>query len=164
VRAVRAIGCIVDSLPHNESNFPQRGTDFYITKPRSIDRETRSISSRAQGTIVVNIVTLGWAYVVLMAALVEATGPNGSILGAIVTVLLYGALPIAVLSYISGAGRRRRAARAAASTPAAAGAASAPQAAGALAGERVGAGSDGVDPGGGGQAPGEALATVREKA
>jgi hypothetical protein len=105
----------------------------------------------------VNIVTLGWAYVVLMAALVEATGPDGSLLGAIVTVLLYGALPIAVLSYISGAGRRRRAARAAASAPATEGA-------DAAASGRPGAGSDGVDPGGGGQAAGETLAPVREEA
>jgi hypothetical protein len=103
----------------------------------------------------VNIVTLAWGYVVLMAALVEATGPQGSILGAVVTVLLYGALPIAVLSYISGAGRRRRAARAAD--------AAAPEPAPDIDGARAAA-SDGVDPGGGGQAAGEAVAAVRKEA
>jgi len=93
----------------------------------------------------VNIVTLAWGYVVLMAALVEASGPEGSILGALVTVLLYGGLPLAVLSYISGAGRRRRAARAASAGPAT------PT-------------SDRVDPGGGGLPAGEALAPVRKEA
>ena len=106
-----------------------------------------------------NIVTLAWGYVVLMAALVEATGPRGSILGAVVTVLLYGALPIAVLSYISGAGRRRRAARAAAAAaqetgPASQGAPVTP----------ADAASDGVDPGGGGETAGEAVAAVRKEA
>jgi len=107
----------------------------------------------------VNIVTLAWAYVVLMAALVEATGPQGSIFGAAVTVLLYGALPIAVLSYISGAGRRRRTLRAAASAGHGTGPAretadvAGPDAA-----------SDRVDPGGGGEAAGEAVAAVRKEA
>jgi hypothetical protein len=162
VRAVRAIGCIVDSLPHNECNFPQRGTDFYITKPGSIDREAASIPTRTCGTAAVNIVTLGWAYVVLMAALVEATGPDGSLLGAVVTVLLYGALPIAVLSYISGAARRRRAARAAASGAGARETVSAE--APPTAAPEPGAGSEGVDPGRGGQAAGQPLASVREEA
>jgi hypothetical protein len=107
----------------------------------------------------VNIVTLAWGYVVLVAALVEASGPEGAILGALVTVLFYGVLPIAVLSYISGAGRRRRAARAAA------GQVSAPPAPGGSAEAGAGAAaSDGVDPGGGGQAAGQPVAPVREEA
>jgi hypothetical protein len=109
----------------------------------------------------VNIVTLGWAYVVSMAALVEATGPDGSMLGAIMTVLLYGALPIAVLTYISGAGRRRRAARAAAASTPPAAAATPADGAGA---DLSTAPSDSVDPDCRGQAPGEALAPVREEA
>jgi hypothetical protein len=95
----------------------------------------------------VNIVTLGWGYVVLMAAIVEACGPQGSILGALVTLLLYGALPIAVLRYISGTAGRRRAT-------------AAREAAFRAAAQAAEAGSDGVDPGGGGQAPGEPVAPV----
>jgi hypothetical protein len=150
VFAVRAsVGCIVASLPHNESNFPYRGTDFYITKTRSINREALSIHCTVEHHAFVNIVTLAWGYVVLMAAIVEASGPRGSLFGAAVTVLLYGALPIAVLSYISGASRRRRAARTAAAT--------APD-------DAIGVDpSDGVDPDRGRQAAGERVAPEREE-
>ena len=55
------------------------------------------------------IVLIGWGYVVLMMALAEASGPGGSVLGAIVTLLLYGALPMGVIWYIGGARGRARA-------------------------------------------------------
>ena len=90
------------------------------------------------------IVAVGWAYVVLMMVLVEALGPGGSVLGAIVTLLLYGVLPIAIVLYVGGARGRAKARRAAEAS------------------ERRAASGD-VDPGGGGQAAGDAVAPVREE-
>ena len=56
------------------------------------------------------IVLVGWGYVVGMMALAEASGPSGSVPGAIVTALLYGALPMSVIWYV-GSTRARRARR-----------------------------------------------------
>jgi len=55
------------------------------------------------------LVAIAWAYVVLMAALAEALSPQGTILGALFTLLLYGILPLGVVLYILGAPLRRRA-------------------------------------------------------
>lgn len=54
------------------------------------------------------ILAIGWLYVVLMAALAEATNPNGSILGAIVTFVCYGLMPVGLLIYILGRPDRKR--------------------------------------------------------
>jgi hypothetical protein len=59
-----------------------------------------------------NLVAIGWVYVVLMMAMAEATSPNGTILGAVFTFLLYGVLPLAVVLYILGTPGRRRTLRA----------------------------------------------------
>ena len=63
------------------------------------------------------IMAIGWGYVALMMALAEATNPNGSILGAILTFVCYGLIPVGLLLYILGrpARRRRREQQAAAS-------------------------------------------------
>lgn len=55
------------------------------------------------------LLLIGWLYVVLMMAVVEATSSQGSILGAFITFTLYGALPIALLLFIMGTPARRRA-------------------------------------------------------
>lgn len=74
------------------------------------------------------IVALAWLYVALMMALAEATSPVGSVLGAIVTFVGYGVLPVALVSYILATPARRRARKAAERAAAAASApASAPQ-------------------------------------
>jgi hypothetical protein len=85
------------------------------------------------------IVAAGWAYVVLMMVLAEALGPGGSVLGAIVTLLLYGVLPLSIVLYIGNARARARA-------------------------RRAGQASGDVDPGRGGQAAGDAVAPEREEA
>ena len=96
------------------------------------------------------IVAIGWAYVVLMMVLAEALGPGGSVLGAIITLLLYGVLPMTIVLYVGGARGRARTRRQS------------------EAAERAGApgslASGDVDPGGGGQAAGDAVAAVREEA
>lgn len=86
------------------------------------------------------IVAVGWAYVVLMMVLAEALGPGGSVLGALVTALLYGVLPMSIVLYVGGARGRARARRRA---------------------EAAELGD--VDPGGGRQPAGDAIAPVREE-
>ena len=59
------------------------------------------------------LVAIGWMYVVLMMAAAEAASPNGTLLGALVTLLLYGVLPLSIVLYVMGSPARRRARRAA---------------------------------------------------
>lgn len=58
------------------------------------------------------IVPIAWLYVTLMMAVAEATNTNGTVLGAIVTFILYGAGPVALVVYLMGAPTRRRAIKA----------------------------------------------------
>ena len=55
------------------------------------------------------LVPIAWMYVVVMAAIVEATAPNGTWLGALFTLVFYGLLPVAVVMYVLGTPARRRA-------------------------------------------------------
>ena len=58
-----------------------------------------------------HLVALAWIYVVLMMALAEALSPNGTVLGAIFTFLLYGLLPLSIVLYVMSAPMRRSARR-----------------------------------------------------
>jgi hypothetical protein len=58
------------------------------------------------------IVPIAWLYVALMMSVAEATNSNGTVLGAIITFVLYGLLPIGLLLYILGTPGRKRALRA----------------------------------------------------
>ena len=55
------------------------------------------------------IIPIAWIYVALMMAVAEATNSNGSVLGALVTFVLYGALPVGLILYFMGTPARRRA-------------------------------------------------------
>ena len=57
------------------------------------------------------LVALAWMYVVLMVAAVEASGSDGSFLGALFTVALYGLLPMSIVLYLMLSPARRRARR-----------------------------------------------------
>jgi uncharacterized membrane protein len=59
------------------------------------------------------LVAIGWFYVVLMMAIAEALSSQGSVLGAFITFVLYGLLPISIVLYLMGSPMRRRARRAA---------------------------------------------------
>lgn len=48
------------------------------------------------------IVAIGWMFVVVLMSVVEATAPNGSVLGAIFTFLLYGVIPLGLVLYLLG--------------------------------------------------------------
>ena len=57
----------------------------------------------------VYLVVIAWGYVVLMMSVAEATNSTGSILGAIVTFILYGVMPLSIVVYImSTPGRKRK--------------------------------------------------------
>ena len=48
------------------------------------------------------LVLIAWFYVALMMAVAEATSPVGTVLGAVFTFLLYGALPMLVVGVADG--------------------------------------------------------------
>jgi len=56
-----------------------------------------------------HVVAIAWVYVVVMMALVEALSSNGSVLGALFTLLLYGVLPLGIVLYVMGTPMRRKA-------------------------------------------------------
>lgn len=88
------------------------------------------------------LVAIAWIYVVLLMAVAEALAPTGSVLGAVFTFVLYGVLPLAVVLYILGTPVRKRALRRA----------------------EIAAAESAAQPDRGGEAPGDAVAPVREEA
>ena len=91
------------------------------------------------------LVVIAWMYVAVMMAVAEANHPNGTLLGAAFTLLLYGVGPVALLIYLSRhparrAARRKREADAAAAAVEPSG-----------------------EPDGGGEAPAEPVAPVRKE-
>lgn len=59
-----------------------------------------------------HLVAIVWMYIATMMAVVEAFSPQGTVLGAVVTFVLYGVLPVAIVLYLMngryrGLNRRR---------------------------------------------------------
>lgn len=63
------------------------------------------------------LVVIAWIYVVVLMSLAEAFSAQGSILGALFTLLLYGVLPLSIVVYIMGTPARKRALKAASAQP-----------------------------------------------
>ncbi|WP_431265623.1 hypothetical protein ACQ859_09885 [Roseateles chitinivorans] len=57
------------------------------------------------------LVAIAWMYVVLMMAIVEAFSSQGSVLGALITFVFYGVVPLSIVMYLMGTPRRRAARR-----------------------------------------------------
>ena len=55
------------------------------------------------------LVIIAWMYVVLMMSVAEATNTTGTLLGAIMTFLLYGVGPAGLVAYLMGTPARKRA-------------------------------------------------------
>ena len=89
------------------------------------------------------LVAIAWMYVVVMMAVVEATSANGTVLGAVFTFVLYGALPLSVVLYILRSPARKRAR---------------------LAAEAAANGPSVAEPDGSDHAPGDPVTAEREKA
>lgn len=58
------------------------------------------------------LVPIAWLYVALMMALAEATNSNGTVLGAVITFVFYGLLPVGLVVYLMGTPARKRAIKA----------------------------------------------------
>ena len=58
------------------------------------------------------LVAIAWMYVALMMAVAEATASNGTVMGAIVTFVLYGLVPISIVMYLLATPARNRARKA----------------------------------------------------
>jgi mannose/fructose/N-acetylgalactosamine-specific phosphotransferase system component IID len=58
------------------------------------------------------LVAIAWIYVALMMAVAEATHSSGTLLGAIVTFVLYGLVPVSIVMYLLGAPSRNKARKA----------------------------------------------------
>jgi membrane protein implicated in regulation of membrane protease activity len=87
------------------------------------------------------LVVLGWMYVVLAMAAAELISPQGSWLGALLTFVLYGVAPLALVLYLLGTPHRRRARQ-----------------------RQEQAAASAQQPDGRGHAPGDAVAAKREEA
>lgn len=64
------------------------------------------------------LIAIAWIYVVLMMSVAEAISSQGTVLGAAITFIFYGVLPLSILMYIMGTPGRKRARRAAESAQA----------------------------------------------
>ena len=102
------------------------------------------------------LVLIAWIYVAFMMAIAEATSPVGSLLGAVITFLLYGVLPMSVVGYIMGSPARRRAIKAKQ-------AAEREQMSAANGIQNFEANAASVAPNAHGEAPGSPIATVRKE-
>ncbi len=63
------------------------------------------------------LVVIAWLYVAVMMAVVEATSSTGTLLGALVTFMFYGVLPLTIVLYLLNTPARRRARRASQQVP-----------------------------------------------
>ena len=54
------------------------------------------------------LIVIAWMYVVLMMSVAEATNSTGTLLGALVTFVLYGVGPVALVVYLMGAPARNK--------------------------------------------------------
>jgi len=66
------------------------------------------------------LVAIGWMYVVVLMTAAEALAPGGSLLGALITLVFYGLLPLALVLYLLATPSRRKALRAREATQASA--------------------------------------------
>lgn len=87
------------------------------------------------------VVAIAWLYVVVLMALAEGVSDHGSWLGAGVTLMFYGLLPLGIVLYLIGTTSRREARQA----------------------QQAGSATSGVESDGGGHAAGDAIAPERKE-
>lgn len=58
------------------------------------------------------LIPMAWIYVALMMAIAEATNTNGTVLGGLMTFVLYGLVPVGLVVYLMGAPSRKKARKA----------------------------------------------------
>ena len=87
------------------------------------------------------VVAIAWLYVVVLMALAEGVSDHGSWLGAGVTLMFYGVLPLGIVLYLIGTTSRREARQA----------------------QQAASATSGVESDGGGHAAGDAIAPERKE-
>lgn len=95
------------------------------------------------------LVVIGWLYVVLMMSVAEASNTTGTLLGALVTFVLYGLGPVALVMYLMLTPARKRAIKA--------------REAAAWEAEKAQRALHSTQPDGGGEAAAAAIAPVRKE-
>lgn len=55
------------------------------------------------------LVPIAWLYVTVLMAVAEATSSHGTVLGAVITFVLYGLVPVSLIVYLMRTPARRRA-------------------------------------------------------
>lgn len=55
-----------------------------------------------------HIIAVAWIFVVVLVALAEATAPQGTVLGALFTLLGWGVLPLSIVLYVLNTPARKR--------------------------------------------------------
>lgn len=83
-----------------------------VSYSKPFDNLTSSTGSATKYFEIMYIVPIAWLYVALMMAAAEATNTNGTVLGGIITFVLYGLLPVGLVVYLMGAPARGRAIKA----------------------------------------------------
>jgi hypothetical protein len=58
------------------------------------------------------IVAIGWLYVAMMMGVAEATNTTGTVMGGIISFVLYGLAPVSLVVYLMGSPLRNRAVKA----------------------------------------------------
>jgi hypothetical protein len=66
------------------------------------------MSPKLQGHNKMYLIVIAWLYVTLLMALAEAFSTQGTVLGAIITFVLYGVLPMSLVVYLGGTPLRRK--------------------------------------------------------
>jgi len=93
-----SLGCLL-----LRSQLPYSVGRFNVTKITKLANDHSEIA--------MYLVVIAWSYVVVLMSLAEALSPQGSWLGALFTLLLYGVLPLSIVVYIIGTPSRKRALR-----------------------------------------------------
>lgn len=73
------------------------------------DYEYISLHQAYYASIFMYLIAIAWIYVVLMMSVAEATNTTGTLLGALITFVLYGLLPLSLVFYIMRTPARKRA-------------------------------------------------------
>ena len=84
-----------------------------VRQPADVAMTQLHLSRQLQSKYGMYLIVIAWIYVVLMMSVAEAISTQGTVLGALITFVLYGVMPLSIVVYIMGTPGRRRARRAA---------------------------------------------------
>jgi len=86
--------------------------DSFASLYSYLDYEQILFRAAYDAPIFMYLIAIAWIYVVLLMSIAEATNSNGTVLGALITFLLYGLLPLSLVLYVLRTPARKRAIKA----------------------------------------------------